>query len=138
VLSQILYIAGPLHASVNYPQYPLGAYMPSVAATIYKRPPTEHVKVDEKSMLDWFPPRDVALYTLSFEYLLSSIQFDVFATTPRTGSIPTSRRRSWSRRSRTSTSRCTRPKSRSTRANRMRPMPYPYQLPSRIPNSISI
>ena len=34
-----------LHASVNYAQYPLMSYMPSVAGTIYKAPPGRATKV---------------------------------------------------------------------------------------------
>lgn len=138
VLAQIIYTAGPLHASVNYAQYPLGAYMPSVAATIYKAAPTADTKVDAENYLDWFPPLDVALYTLSFEYLLSSVQYDVFghysdnpqfnyftdpvlqsALEDFQGSLASAELEI-------------------QRRNRTRPMPYPFQLPSRIPNSISI
>jgi Lipoxygenase. len=39
VIAQIIYIAGPQHASVNYAQYPLMSYMPSVAGTIYQPAP---------------------------------------------------------------------------------------------------
>ena len=54
-MAQIIYIAGPLHASLNYAQYPLGAYMPSVAATIYKPAPTSDTRVDDRTYLEWFP-----------------------------------------------------------------------------------
>jgi arachidonate 15-lipoxygenase len=138
VLSQILYIAGPLHASVNYPQYPLGAYMPSVAATIYKRAPTDQTKVDEKSMLDWFPPRDVALYTVSFEYLLSSIQFDVFGHYAENPQYPYFQEPKLEQALADFQVALYKAEEQIHARNRERPMPYPYQLPSRIPNSISI
>src|SRR5690606_7296710 len=34
IVAQIIYIAAPQHASVNYAQYPLMSYMPSGASTI--------------------------------------------------------------------------------------------------------
>jgi arachidonate 15-lipoxygenase len=124
---------------VNYAQYPLMSYMPSVAGSIYKPAPTKSAEL--KSMDDclaWYPPLDIALYTLSYEYLLSSIQYDTFGNyndDPRepyfndpeahdvnldfqanlVGIETIIRQR-----------------------NKTRPVPYLFQLPSLIPNSISI
>ena len=39
IIAHIIYIAGPQHASVNYAQYPLMSYMPSVAGTMYRPAP---------------------------------------------------------------------------------------------------
>jgi len=139
MVSLILYTAGPQHASVNYAQYPLMSYMPSVAGTIYQAPPTRStVLASGQDCLRWYPPLDVALYTFSFEFLLSGVQYDTFGhyehnprdpyfTDPRVqplvadlqGELATIEREIRQR-------------------NRTRPMPYPFQLPSQIPNSISI
>ena len=35
IVSHIIYIAGPLHASINYAQYPLMSFSPSVSGCIY-------------------------------------------------------------------------------------------------------
>jgi len=139
MLAQIVYIAGPQHAAVNYAQYPLGAYMPSVAATIYHKAPTSHDTVDgKKDYLKWLPPLDVALYTLSFEYLLSSVQYDVFG---HYASNPQERyfaERELQEALEDFQDELARAEAEIHRRNRNRPMPYPFQLPSRIPNSISI
>jgi len=138
ILAQIIYTAGPLHASLNYGQYPLGAYMPSVAATIYQPAPTSETHVDASNYLNWFPPLDVSLYTLSFEYLLSSVQYDVFG---HYGSNP---QFSWFAKQELQEAledfqaELARAEATIQSRNRKRPMPYPFQLPSRIPNSISI
>ncbi|HEX5754758.1 MAG TPA: lipoxygenase family protein, partial [Arenimonas sp.] len=61
IVAQIIYIAGPQHASVNYAQYPLMSYMPSVAGTIYRAPPTRSTELkSEQDCLGWYPPLDVS------------------------------------------------------------------------------
>ena len=139
IISHIIYIAGPQHSSVNYAQFPLMSYMPSVAGAIYKPAPTKSTELQSKDdCLAWYPPLDVALYSSSYEYLLSSIQYDTFGNysdDPRepyfidpeahevnldfqanlVGIETIIRKR-----------------------NKTRPIPYLFQLPSLIPNSISI
>jgi len=139
IVSQIIYIAGPQHGSVNYAQFPLMSYAPSVAGTIYREPPGRSTEVtSESECLAWYPPLDLALYSVSFEYLLSGVQYDTFGhyeSNPRTPYF-------------------TDPKVQPLvadlqdalalaeieirRRNRSRPMPYPFQLPSQLANSISI
>jgi arachidonate 15-lipoxygenase len=136
VITQIIYIAGPQHASVNYAQYPLMSLVCSSPGGMYQPPPTRSSKVVDP--IAWLPPLDVALYQVSFVYLLAMVQYDtlgVYSTNPRTpyfadprvddlvadlqGALAvaeiTIRKR-----------------------NRSRPIPYLFQLPSMIPNSISI
>lgn len=139
MVAQIIYIAGPQHASVNYAQYPLMSYMPSVAGTIYKAPPTRSTQLAKaEDCLPWYPPLDVSLYTFSFEYLLSGVQFDRFGTyehnprtpyftDPKVQPLVAAFQQALSEIETTITAR-----------NRKRPMPYPFQLPSQIPNSVSI
>lgn len=139
IVSHIIYIAGPQHASVNYAQFPLMSYSPAVSGTIYRAPPaTSTVIASRADCMDWYPPLDIALYIVSFGYLLSGIQFDTlgqYSTNPRTPYF-------------------TDPKVTETvldfqedlakieaeirQRNRSRPVPYQCQLPSMIPNSISI
>ncbi len=139
LIAQIIYTAGPQHASVNYAQYPLMSYMPGVAGTIYSAPPTRStVLKSDQDCLAWYPPLDVSLYTFSFEFLLSSVQYDTFGHYEANARTPY----------------FTDPKIQPLvadfqeqlalieieirRRNKTRPMPYPFQLPSQIPNSISI
>lgn len=139
MVSLILYTAGPQHASVNYAQFPLMSYMPSVAGTIYAPPPGRSTALaSEQDLLKWFPPLDVALYTFLFEFLLSGVQFDTFGhyehnprdpyfTDPRVAPLVADLQAALSL-----------VETEIRKRNATRPMPYPFQLPSQIPNSISI
>jgi arachidonate 15-lipoxygenase len=139
LVSHIIYIAGPQHAAVNYAQYPLMSYAPSVTGCLYKEPPGKDTEMNsEEDLLLWCPPLDIALYTLSFEYLLSGVQYDVF------GKYSENPRISYFK-----DPRVTGPVSEFQldlasieveigKRNKKRAMPYTFQLPSMIPNSTSI
>jgi len=139
MIAQIIYIAGPQHASVNYAQYPLMSYMPSVAGTIYHAPPTRSTQLTSiDDCMAWYPPLDVALYTFSFEYLLSSVQYDTFGhydSEPRTPYFTDPRIQTLAADFRDALALI---EIEIRKRNQTRPIPYPYQLPSQIPNSISI
>ncbi|MFT5717093.1 MAG: arachidonate 15-lipoxygenase [Oleiphilaceae bacterium] len=139
VVSQIIYIAGPQHASVNYAQYPLMSFAPSVSGTIYKAPPSRSTELNTpEDCIAWYPPLDVALYTASFEYLLSSVQYD------RLGQYTDNVRYPYFKDKRVQPcvedfqARLSLAEIEIKRRNEQRPMPYPFQLPSQVPNSISI
>lgn len=136
VITQIIYIAGPLHASVNYAQYPLMSLVCSVAGGTYKAPPTKSSPPADP--VEWLPPLDVALYQVSFLYLLAGIQYDtlgVYDTDPRTpyfadprvGDIVADLQGDLALAEIAIRKR-----------NRSRPIPYLFQLPSMVPNSISV
>ncbi len=135
MVCQVIYIAGPRHASVNYAQYPLMSYMPSVAGTIYAPMPTKsEVLNSEEDCLKWYPPLDVGLYTFSFEYLLSEVQFDQFGYYPKGTFIePTVLRHI-----RDLQNQLGKIEETIKARNKTRAFAYVYQLPSKIPNSISI
>jgi arachidonate 15-lipoxygenase len=139
IVAQIIYTAGPQHAAVNYAQYPLMSYMPSVAGTIYAPPPTRSSQLQsEADCLPWFPPLDVGLYTFSFEYLLSGVQFDRFGHyehNPRDPYFEDPRIQPLVSRLQGELALA---EIEIQRRNATRPLPYPYQLPSQVPNSISI
>jgi arachidonate 15-lipoxygenase len=139
MVAQIIYIAGPQHASVNYAQYPLMSYMPSVAGTIYHAPPTRSTALATiDDCLAWYPPLDVALYTFSFEFLLSSVQYDTFGhyeQNPRTPYFTDPRVQPLVADLQDELALA---EIEIRKRNQARPMPYPFQLPSQIPNSISI
>jgi len=139
VVSQIIYIAGPQHASVNYAQYPLMSFAPSVSGTIYKAPPSRSTELNTPDdCIAWYPPLDVALYTASFEYLLSSVQYD------RLGQYTANVRYPYFKDKRVNScvenfqERLSLAEIEIRKRNEKRPMPYPFQLPSQVPNSISI
>jgi arachidonate 15-lipoxygenase len=139
MVSLILYTAGPQHASVNYAQYPLMSYVPGVGGSLYQPMPTRSLTLgSEQDILAWYPPLDVALYGASFEYLLTGVQYDSFGhyehnprdpyfKDPRVAPLVADLQAELSRIETATRQR-----------NTERPWPYPYQLPSHIPNSISI
>jgi arachidonate 15-lipoxygenase len=139
VVAQIIYIAGPQHASVNYAQYPLMSYMPSVAGTIYRAMPGKAtVLKSEQDLLDWYPPLDVGLYTFSFEFLLSMVQYDTFGhydSSPRVPYFADPRIAPLVADFQDALALI---EIEIRKRNKERPLPYPFQLPSQIPNSISI
>ncbi len=139
IVAQIIYTAGPQHAAVNYAQYPLMSFMPSVAGTIYAAPPTRSTQLSsEQDCLAWYPPLDVGLYTFSFEYLLSGVQFDRFGHyehNPRDPYFEDPRVSPLVSRLQAELALA---EIEITRRNGERALPYPFQLPSQVPNSISI
>jgi arachidonate 15-lipoxygenase len=139
IIAQIIYIAGPQHASVNYAQYPLMSYMPSVAGTIYQPAPGKNTPLaSEQDCLAWYPPLDVSMYTFLFEYLLSGVQYDTFGHYSEDPKIPYFKDRRLTFALSKFQEELAEIEVTITRRNRSRPMEYPFQLPSQIPNSISI
>jgi arachidonate 15-lipoxygenase len=139
MVALILYTAGPLHASVNYAQYPLMSYVPSVGGSLYRAAPSRSTRLQTvDDCLPWYPPLDIALYGATFEFLLTAVQYDTFGryehnprdpyfTDPRVEPIVAELQAALARIEAQIRAR-----------NRERPIPYPFQLPSQIPNSISI
>jgi arachidonate 15-lipoxygenase len=139
IISHIIYIAGPQHAAVNYAQYPLMSFAPSVTGCLYREPPgKDTVMSTPDDLLAWCPPLDIALYTLSFEYLLSGVQYDVFgkySDDPRIAYFKDSKVEEavadfQCQLANIEIEICKR--------NKSRAIPYTFQLPSMIPNSTSI
>ncbi|CAA0102109.1 Linoleate 9/13-lipoxygenase [BD1-7 clade bacterium] len=137
VVSLIIYTASAQHASVNYAQYPLMTYIPSVSGTLYSTPPTRSDVVTDQG-LSWLPPLDVALYQISFGWLLSGVQWDKLGhykdhkdepcfTDSRVMPIISEFQKALKT-----------IESDIVERNRVRPYPYEFQLPSKVPNSISI
>lgn len=139
MVSLIVYTAGPQHANVNYAQYPMMSYLPSVSGTAYAPPPTAAATPDpDAAFLQVLPPLDVALYQLSFGYLLSSVQYDSFGTysdNPRRPYFKDARAEAAAIEFRLALAAA---EAEIRKRNRSRPLPYESQLPSMIPNSISI
>lgn len=142
IIAQIIYIAAPQHASVNYAQYPLMSFVPSVTGTLYRPAPGKDTVIDsEEECCKYYPPLDIGSYTYLFEYLLSSQQYDTFGhydegEEEKDGpyfddervNAPLAKFQA----------KLQAIESEINQRNEDRPMEYPFQLPSKIPNSISI
>jgi len=139
MVSLMVYTAGPQHANVNYAQYPMMSYLPNVSGTAYAPPPTSAEVADaEAEYLKVLAPLDVALYQLSFGYLLSNVQYDTFGTysdNPRRPYFADGEAEKASIEFRLALNRI---EAEIRKRNESRPLPYENQLPSMIPNSISI
>lgn len=139
MVSLIVYTAGPQHANVNYAQYPMMSYLPSVSGTAYAPPPTgAGVSDAEAEFLKVLPPLDVSLYQLSFGYLLSGVQYDtfgVYSDNPRRPYFMDERSEAAAIDFRLALAAA---EAEIRKRNRSRPLAYENQLPSMIPNSISI
>jgi arachidonate 15-lipoxygenase len=139
IVSLIVYTAGPQHANVNYAQYPLMSYLPSVSGSAYAPPPPgANPAASPDPLLALLPPVDVALYQLSFGYLLSSVQYDTFGTytdNPRRPYFADARAEAVNVDFRMALAAI---EAEIRKRNGTRPLPYENQLPSMIPNSISI
>ncbi|NQZ10823.1 MAG: arachidonate 15-lipoxygenase [Algicola sp.] len=139
VIAHLIYLAGPQHANANYAQYPLMSYMPCVAGTIYNPPPTRNTKLQtEDDLIKWYPPLDVALYTFSFEYLLSSIQYDKLGYYDENLRHPYFDDAVIRDMVEDFQEELALIEIEIRKRNKTRPYPYTFQLPSKIPNSISI
>lgn len=139
IVSHIIYIAGPQHASVNYAQYPLMTYSPAVSGTIYKAPPTKSTAINSvDECMQWYPPLDIALYIVSFGYLLSGVQFDTFGQYSSNPRLPYFTDPKVSEFALDFQEDLAAIEKEIRLRNKTRPIPYQCQLPSMIPNSISI
>ncbi|KIG12340.1 Arachidonate 15-lipoxygenase precursor [Enhygromyxa salina] len=136
VITHIIYIAGPLHASLNYAQYPMMSYGPSVSGIASQPPPT--ADSPDEDPIKWMPPLEIGLYQVSFTYLLSNVQYDtlgVYDTNPREPYFVDLRA---DQAAIEMSSELLLAELKIRDRNRWRPIPYLFQLPSRVPNSISI
>jgi arachidonate 15-lipoxygenase len=114
------------------------SYIPSVSGTMYAPPPSSSINLTKSDLLKWLPPLDVALYQVSFGYLLSSVQFDRlghYSDNPRKPYFADVRVEPVVTEFQMNLNRI---EIDIHKRNAHRPFPYLLQLPSMIPNSISI
>lgn len=138
VVSQIIYTASAQHASVNFAQYPLMSYIPAATGTLYKKPPQKSDVLKSADIASWLPPLDVALYQTSFAYLLTGVQYDslgYYNDDPRESYFADSRVEPIVTRFQMQLKQV---ELNIYQRNADRPLDYVLQLPSRVPNSISI
>ncbi|WAS98677.1 lipoxygenase family protein [Nannocystis punicea] len=134
LLAQFLFIAGPGHAAVHFPQTDHFTYVPAFPGAAYRPPPREDEVVDAARIAATLPPLHVGAEQFQNNQI-AFYRFDRFGdyTHYELGRVPAARpllarlhadldavEREIERR------------------NRERPRPYPYLLPRLVPNSINI
>ncbi|MCK5881507.1 MAG: hypothetical protein KAG18_06490, partial [Sinobacterium sp.] len=137
IIALIIYTASAQHASVNYAQYPLMTYIPSVSGTLYKPAPNKTENLTADDFIQWLPPLDVALYQLSFGLLLSSVQYDTLGYYDKKKSQYFKDNKAQAVVNKFQ-QQLAKVEQKIGQRNQQRPFAYPFQLPSKIPNSISI
>ena len=138
LVSLIIYTGSAQHASVNYAQFPLMSYLPCVSGTAYQKPPTHDETLEEKDFLKWLPPLDVALYQLTFGYLLSGVQYDTLGYFSNNNRKPYFKDPRIQRILADFQLDLKKIEVEIHKRNETRPFDYNLQLPSIVPNSISI
>ncbi|WP_338845081.1 lipoxygenase family protein [Massilia sp. W12] len=139
LIAGLIYVCGPKHAAVNYAQFPLMSYAPCVIGTVYRPMPTRATQLQQRAdLLPWYPPLDLVLYTFSFEYLLSDIQYDTLGHYPGSPCTPYFQDDKARDVVAAFQAELAQIEVEIRKRNQHRVLPYVYQLPSLIPNSVSI
>lgn len=60
IVTQVIFISGPQHGAVNYPQYDYMAFAPNMPLATYAFPPSREQIIDEATILNILPPQKLA------------------------------------------------------------------------------
>jgi arachidonate 15-lipoxygenase len=134
VVTQIIFVAGPQHAAVNYPQYDYLAFSPNIPLAGYQSPPKAAEEVDINYILRLLPPQAQAAYQLEIMQTLTAFQFNRFGY-PSRSAFPDQRAYPILA---VFQAKLTAIENEIERRNLTRFTPYIFLKPSRIPNSINI
>jgi arachidonate 15-lipoxygenase len=74
-VAHMIFLAGPQHAAVNFPQYPIMSFTPNLPLALYQPPPKGRSASSANGVLDWLPPLDMMQLQMSLGYLLGSPQY---------------------------------------------------------------
>ncbi|BBH39190.1 arachidonate 15-lipoxygenase precursor [Microcystis viridis NIES-102] len=134
VVTQIIFVAGPQHAAVNYPQYDYLAFSPNIPLAGYQSPPKAAEEVDIDYILRLLPPQAQAAYQLEIMQTLTAFQFNRFGY-PSRSAFPDQRAYPILA---VFQAKLKAIENEIDRRNLTRFTPYIFLKPSRIPNSINI
>ncbi|KGF72504.1 AraC family transcriptional regulator [Neosynechococcus sphagnicola sy1] len=70
IATQLIFVSGPQHAAVNYPQYDYMAFVPNMPLATYA-PPSSDPTIDETTILKILPPQKLAAKQLELMKTLS-------------------------------------------------------------------
>jgi arachidonate 15-lipoxygenase len=74
-VSAVLWISGPQHSAINYPQWEYATFIPNMPMSGYGEPPARG-RVDEHALLAFLPDQKQALKQLEIMDLLTAYKYD--------------------------------------------------------------
>jgi arachidonate 15-lipoxygenase len=74
IATQVIFISGPQHGAVNYPQYEYMAFAPNMPLATYASPPSRYQTIDEATILKILPPQKLAAKQLELMKTLAVFQ----------------------------------------------------------------
>jgi arachidonate 15-lipoxygenase len=60
IVTQLIFVSGPQHGAVNYPQYDYMAFVPNIPLATYADPPSRDLEINEATILNILPPQKLA------------------------------------------------------------------------------
>ncbi|MCB9603185.1 MAG: hypothetical protein H6720_22945 [Sandaracinus sp.] len=74
LIARFVFIAGPGHSAVNFPQFPFMGYVPNMPGASFAPIPTQDVADDEALLTAMMPPLRIALEGVTMVYFLSQMR----------------------------------------------------------------
>lgn len=71
IVTQLIFVSGPQHGAVNYPQYDYMAFAPNMPLATYAEPPSLDLEINEATILNILPPQKLAAKQLELMKTLS-------------------------------------------------------------------
>lgn len=71
IVTQLIFVSGPQHGAVNYPQYDYMAFVPNIPLATYANPPSRDAEINEETILNILPPQKLAAKQLELMRTLS-------------------------------------------------------------------
>jgi arachidonate 15-lipoxygenase len=71
IVTQLIFVSGPQHGAVNYPQYDYMAFVPNIPLATYGNPLRRDEEVNEETILSILPPQKLAAKQLELMRTLS-------------------------------------------------------------------
>ena len=136
LLTELIFLSGPYHSSLNYRQPEYAAYIPNLPMALYGPVPPGTDAVDPSALLDLLPPQRAALGQIEIINLLTSYQPDQLGHFPEDDpltALPERRALTDALQRRLLAVEAT-----IEARNRARPVPYTGMLPRRLLNSASM
>nr|5MEF_A Chain A, Arachidonate 15-lipoxygenase [Rippkaea orientalis PCC 8801]5MEF_B Chain B, Arachidonate 15-lipoxygenase [Rippkaea orientalis PCC 8801] len=133
IATQVIFVSGPQHAAVNYPQYDYMAFIPNMPLATYATPPNKESNISEATILNILPPQKLAARQLELMRTLC-VFYPNRLGYPDTEFVDVRAQQVLHQ----FQERLQEIEQRIVLCNEKRLEPYTYLLPSNVPNSTSI